>query len=58
MYTALIAPTIGSILAIARHVIATREVLEVRKTQNLGDLNPIPFASAILNCSGGRCLSP
>ncbi|EIE20720.1 hypothetical protein COCSUDRAFT_54208 [Coccomyxa subellipsoidea C-169] len=50
--TAWIAPTLGCVLGICRHFIATREVLAVRNKRELGDLNPLPFAATILNCSG------
>ncbi|CAL8470530.1 g10072 [Coccomyxa elongata] len=42
--TSWIAPTVGCVLSICRHFIATGEVL--------ADLKPLPFAASILNCSG------
>ncbi|BDA45870.1 probable sugar transporter SWEET1 [Coccomyxa sp. Obi] len=50
--TSWIAPTIGCVLSICRHFIATGEVLAVRNKREIGDLNPLPFAASILNCSG------
>ncbi|CAL5222957.1 g5398 [Coccomyxa viridis] len=50
--TSWIVPSLGCFLSIVRHFIATGEVLAVRSGQHLGDLNPLPFAATILNCSG------
>ena len=50
--TELLAPTLGDVLAFGMWVASYPAVAEVKRTGNLGTLNPLPWAGIVLNCSG------
>eukprot|EP00798_Chlamydomonas_sp_ICE-L_P020282 gene20282-27040_t len=47
-----VAPVIGNLIGIAMFFSPVKAVLEVRRTGDMWDLNPLPFVAIIVNCIG------
>ena len=47
-----IVPIIAVVLSLCRAFAPVKDVWRARKEQQLNELNPFPFAAAILNCAG------
>eukprot|EP01025_Chloroclados_australasicus_P044892 TRINITY_DN4892_c0_g1_i1.p2 TRINITY_DN4892_c0_g1~~TRINITY_DN4892_c0_g1_i1.p2 ORF type:complete len:269 (-),score=19.12 TRINITY_DN4892_c0_g1_i1:3633-4439(-) len=52
VFAELVAPSLGAILANIMFASPLSAVLHVRRTQQLGDLNPLPFPVITANCVG------
>ena len=48
--SAIVAPTLGTIFCFGMWLSPLRAVLEVRRTKQLGALNPLPFGITVVNC--------
>jgi len=46
----IIAPVLGTILADLIWFVSIGVIIDARKKQNLGDLNPLPFVAGMANC--------
>jgi solute carrier family 50 protein (sugar transporter) len=52
LVTSVLAPALGTVLANIMWVSPIKAILEARASDNLGNLNPIPFAVTLINCIG------